>query len=429
MDDNFNFDDIDFNKTKRGKTKGKPSSKRWSLLVVEGIIVLIAIVAGGRFLLSDNANVSDLQATIDAQPTQIPSLTAVDLYNRALGEADEGLTLSAIQSLTYAIELDPNYADAYFQRAQLHYAEKKYYQATKDYEAALRNNYEDVLFATYRLAMARYHRDDYVNAVTAFDVVIERDPTYVNAYYWRGRANVESGAYQQGIDDILTALELGYGEPEYAYFFLAKAYDELEDYDAAIENYTISLTYSSGNCEVYYCWIDYNNRGTSYYWSGQYAKAVEDYTRAIQVNPDEYPLALKNRGDAYKKLGDMDLALSDWNTMFQLIEGQVVRFEITEARSIVREELASADTQAYVEFEGAVGDVVTVELTVPETSNLNAMLLLRDPNGNPIAYAAPGDTSNATLSEVVLVEDGRYTIVVASNLAKSSGKFVLSLKK
>lgn len=427
MDDNLNLDDIDFSKTKRGK--GKSTPKRWSLLIVEGIIVLIAIVAGGRFLFADNANTSNLQATIDARPTQAPSLTATDLYNRALGEADEGLISSAIQSLTVALELDPTYADAYFQRAELNYDEDRFYDATKDYEAALQHNYDDALYAMFRLGMARYNRDDYWNAVMAFDEVIESDPTDAEAYYWRGRANSDSGAYEHGIEDILQAIELGYDQPVYAYFFLAQAYDEIEAYDEAIANYTRSLSYSSEDCERYYCWIDYNNRGTSYYWSGDYETAIEDYTRSIQANPDEYPLALKNRGDAYNKLGEMNLALGDWNTMFQLIAGDVTTFTLSDERPILRESLDFDDTQAHVEFAGNIGDVVTITLTVPDTSNLDAMLLLRDPNGNPMAYSAPGNDPNAALSEIVLVDDGRYTILVASNLARTSGAFTLSLEK
>lgn len=430
LTDNYKYDDddIDSDKQKRDNGKNKPSSKCWSLYVIEGIIVLIALVAGGRFLFTDNAEVSHLQATIDAQQSQPPSLSAEALFDRAMNEVEVGLTDDAMRSLDLALELNPSYAEAYFERGQLRYDLEQYYYAASDYELALQYDYESPYLANFNLGRARFERDDYSQAIDAFNTVIQLEADDASALYWRGRSYVALDYYQDGIDDIFQAIEMGYDELAYAYFWIAKAYDDSENYDSAIQYYSISVDHATEDCKKYLCWIDYNNRGTSYHWLEDYESAIQDYTTAIQVNPDPYPLAFKNRGDAYGDRGDLTLGLSDWNTMFLLLEDELVTRSLTDDSRVLRDTLDNNDTQVHVEFEGTAGNTITLSLTVPDDSDLDAMLMLRDKNSTPLAYSAPGDTHNAQLNDIVLSETGTYTLVIASNLAKSAGEFTLRLE-
>ena len=458
LDDNLNLDDIDFNKQKRGKGKNKASTKGWSFFVVEGIIVLVAMIVGGRFLFT-NSEISHLQATIDAQQSQIPtseanifdratenaqnprstatltpqqndrpSLSAEDLYNRAINEAENGLTQDAIRSFNLAIELDPSYAQAYFERGQLHYQLDQYYSAANDYKLALEYNYEDRAIANFNLGMAHFEDSNYPQAIRALSTVIELDENDASAYYWRGRSNVEIYNYSDGIEDMIYGIEMGYEDQIYPYFWLAKAYADYEDYDSAIRYYSISLRNSLDNCLQYECWIDYNNRGVSYYWLEDYESAIKDYTSAIQVNPEPYPLAFQNRGNAYEVLENLTLALSDWNTMFLLLEDKPVTRSLNTDTQVLRATLERNHSQIHVEFEGNLDDKVTISLTVPEGSNLDAMLLLRDMNDTALAYSAFGDSQDAELTDVVLSATGTYTIVVASDLGESLGEFTLRLE-
>ena len=54
----------------------------------------------------------------------------------------------------------------------------------------------------------------------------------------------------------------------------------------------------------------YNNRGNTYDSMGDYEKAIEDYTQAIQINPGE-ALYYQNRAKTYRKLGDAEKAEAD----------------------------------------------------------------------------------------------------------------------
>ena len=56
----------------------------------------------------------------------------------------------------------------------------------------------------------------------------------------------------------------------------------------------------------------YNNRGAAYAVLGQYATALEDYDKAIQLDPDD-TMAYYNRGVAYKELGRYHRAIEDYD--------------------------------------------------------------------------------------------------------------------
>ena len=49
--------------------------------------------------------------------------------------------------------------------------------------------------------------------------------------------------------------------------------------------------------------IAYNNRGAAYYFRGNVDRGIEDYTKAIELNPN-YADAYNNRGVAYDKKGE-----------------------------------------------------------------------------------------------------------------------------
>jgi tetratricopeptide (TPR) repeat protein len=55
----------------------------------------------------------------------------------------------------------------------------------------------------------------------------------------------------------------------------------------------------------------YGNRGLAYGKSGQYEKSIEDFSMAIQLNPDR-PDNYFNRGMAYRRCGKTRESLDDY---------------------------------------------------------------------------------------------------------------------
>ena len=75
------------------------------------------------------------------------------------------------------------------------------------------------------------------------------------------------------------------------------AYANLGDYRQAIEDFNRAIGINPGHAKVY------NNRGNAYFALGNYKQAIEDYGRAIEIDPD-YAEAYNNRAVVYLNQGD-----------------------------------------------------------------------------------------------------------------------------
>ena len=63
--------------------------------------------------------------------------------------------------------------------------------------------------------------------------------------------------------------------------------------------------------------IAYNNRGNAFSKEGQYELAIQDYDKSINLDPG-YAKPLNNRGVAYQKQGDLDRAIQDFNAAINI---------------------------------------------------------------------------------------------------------------
>lgn len=66
--------------------------------------------------------------------------------------------------------------------------------------------------------------------------------------------------------------------------------------------------------------VDYNNRGLIYFQSGQQEKALSDYNKALQLNPD-LDSAYNNRANYYASRGQLAEALTDYEMAIDLNPG------------------------------------------------------------------------------------------------------------
>src|SRR3989338_1360137 len=88
-------------------------------------------------------------------------------------------------------------------------------------------------------------------------------------------------------------------------------YDLKKDYDKAIEAYTSAIALDPNDA------FAYNNRGNAYADKGQHDRAIEDYNKVIALDPND-ALAYNNRGIAYGKKGQHDRAIEDYNKVIAL---------------------------------------------------------------------------------------------------------------
>ena len=91
--------------------------------------------------------------------------------------------------------------------------------------------------------------------------------------------------------------------------------------------------------------------GSSYYQEGNYDRALEEFSRAIELNP-QFALAFNNRGAVLVDLGDYKLALADYNMAIELDPQYVYAYYL---RGLSYEELnetlnASVDLNRVLEL-------------------------------------------------------------------------------
>ena len=152
-------------------------------------------------------------------------------------------------------------------------------------------------------------------------------------YRNRGNARADAGANAEALADFNQAVTL---RPDEAAGFAGRARARLagQDFDGAIADYSEVLrlapgTVSShiGRGHAHFVRGDttaaiadfrtYNRRGLAYRRSGDSARAIDDYTTAIGLNP-VYALAYNNRGYVYEAQGRKDDAIADFKSALLL---------------------------------------------------------------------------------------------------------------
>ena len=89
-------------------------------------------------------------------------------------------------------------------------------------------------------------RNEGASAIADLDTAIALDPSLAEARIVRGAALVTLHRFQEAVDELTRALELGPAHPERAYFHRAAAYEELGDLRAAYRDYTRAAELAPG---------------------------------------------------------------------------------------------------------------------------------------------------------------------------------------
>ena len=170
----------------------------------------------------------------------------VDLASRAWFSCAyllDGREQEAVAYLDKAIKLNPNFAEAYSNRAGAKIRLGRHQEAVVDCDKAIELD-PDLALAYSNRAGAKMGLGLHQEAVADCDKAIE-DPDYAQPYYNRGISKAEMGRHQEAI----------------------------ADFDMAIErNPDVAWTYSS--------------RGISKAEMGRHQEALADFDKAIERNPD-----------------------------------------------------------------------------------------------------------------------------------------------
>jgi Flp pilus assembly protein TadD len=131
--------------------------------------------------------------------------------------------------------------------------------------------------------------------------------------------------------------ELLMGDHLFQQCYSALMYDEVEDYQYAIQMLTKHLTANPSNAAAY------NNRAVAFWEIGQLDGALADFAQAVRLAPDDASPA-KNRGMLLQRMGDLPAALAELDLAVRIApDDPYVRRTRAHARAEARELAGAAE--------------------------------------------------------------------------------------
>jgi len=246
----------------------------------------------------------DINSAIALKPNSAASYIILSDIYLLMGQSQ-----NCNDALIRAMSLEPENTDALLKMAKLYLILKNY---PKTYEYIRQILLLDKIAPTahYLRAIALLEQGDTIRAVADLMQAVDQNQEYFEAYvllgdlyslrkdpmtesYLKNALNIrpqskeamymlgmfyqETGKYEKAIETYqnLSKIDTSFKEPVYNIGYIYLVY--LSNYKQAIAFFTLALKRDPGYKEAYF------NRGYAYELSGDYARAEEDYHRALKV--------------------------------------------------------------------------------------------------------------------------------------------------
>lgn len=233
-----------------------------------------------------------------------PYLARSEVY-MSLGKYD-----SALQDLENAIRLVPDYADAYYNRATVHLKLENHSKVVDDLDKAIQLN-PSMDKAYFVRGTSLIKLEQYPQAIRDLDRFLLKAPDFVahEGYYSRAIAYIKINDYNKAVSDLNNFLKIApatenakiymaYLERSAAYMKLGKIHEAIEDSTKAIEMNPKELK-------------GYNYKAAIYFSQNDFQKAIETFSQGITTNPGSSEL-YGRRGSVYLKMGRNKEAFQDF---------------------------------------------------------------------------------------------------------------------
>jgi len=242
-------------------------------------------------------------------------------YERGRTHASMGNFEEAIKDLNYAIELNPNFGAAYYDRALLILGTGKKAEAieqliisatidrderNQDYPPEAYKKIVELDPKDFRghrgLGYTKLFAPEqwpfYDEAVAHFTTALLLNPKDADTLKWRGTAYLRLEKFQLAVVDLTKAIALRPSEE--LYNLRADAYEKLKKAPLAIADRKKAETLSPEPSM---------KRGAAARMAGNLELAIQEYSKAIDLGSTK---AYRERGKAYNRLYKYDLAIADF---------------------------------------------------------------------------------------------------------------------
>jgi len=156
----------------------------------------------------------------------------------------------------------------------------------------------------------------YKKAISEYTKAIRlapKDSVSAEAYFNRGCSYVYLGKQTKAIVDYTKAIKLN-STPNAGYYFCRGAlYYDKRNYAQALKDFDkiIELVPESEAGDAYYY------RGSIFHKQNNYYEATDNFDKAIEIDPNNAD-AYNDRGTVYYDVGNFDLAQSDWDKVLEI---------------------------------------------------------------------------------------------------------------
>ena len=231
-------------------------------------------------------------------------------YNRGLNHLKLLNYDLARKDFSDSIHLNPKYASSYFNRGLIHLYQNKNDDAISDFSEAINLEVKHYK-AYYKRGVAQEKKGNISLALEDFDTSLSLNPEYINALEERAKLLVETGNSESALTDFETILKISpdnapakekqklvkkemeellsdSNKPDLSklYYMRGLAKISVGNYQGAIEDYSNAIKIDPNNSNAYY----YrslariaNSKGDQHYLK----EALKDQKMSLQLNPED----------------------------------------------------------------------------------------------------------------------------------------------
>jgi len=267
----------------------------------------------------------------------LDSVDSNTLLSMAFQSEQQNAFEQAIPFYNAALQLKPEFLQAYSGRARCYKIMGQFNRALDDYNHMLRLAPHDkrlreeqlktsqlaLQYATADkqasrapLVMPSLSGNNFGHHVDQLTVLLKQHPADVRVLKARASAYQGAGKFDKGISDMNQVLAI---DPNDGYAYLGRAvlYKGHRDFAKAVDDFTdawkhLGDTLWGSATTIGALQSILFGRASCHTDLGRYHIAVEDYDRIIRMEPDNEE-ALRLRGDCFYKLGDYEKAVADYS--------------------------------------------------------------------------------------------------------------------
>ncbi|MCC5899846.1 MAG: tetratricopeptide repeat protein [Phormidium sp. BM_Day4_Bin.17] len=215
------------------------------------------------------------------QPPQPPQVGAAEFCRQANALFFSGRYSDAIVAYQQAVQLKPDYHQAWSNQGSALFHLQRYPEAIAAYNRAL-SIYPDYPEAWNNKGGALSKLGQYEEALAAYDRAVELKPDYVEAWNNRGLALMELKRYKESVASYNRAVKL---KPDYieAWNNRGLAFAGADLHEHALRCFEKARSLNPDNIDTY------RNQGLSLAALERYPEAIRAYQRGTEIQPNDIP--------------------------------------------------------------------------------------------------------------------------------------------